>query len=69
MNYKLIAILVLALLVLVFIAQNVALVKIQLLFWSIQMSRSLLAFFLLIIGIIMGWVLHGFLKYRKTKSK
>jgi uncharacterized integral membrane protein len=69
MNYKLILILILAGLAVLFIIQNVAVVEIQFLFWSIQMSRSLFMFILLAIGIIMGWFLHGYLKYRKGKSK
>ena len=69
MNFKLILILILAGLVVLFIIQNVAVVEIQFLFWSIQMSRSLLIFTLLAIGIIIGWSLHSYLKYRKGKSK
>jgi putative membrane protein len=65
MNHKLILILILAGLAVLFIIQNVAVVKIQFLFWSIQMSRSLLIFLLLTIGIIIGWFLHSYLKYRK----
>ena len=68
MNYKLILILILAGLILLFIIQNVAVVEIQFLFWSIQMSRSLLIFFLLGIGIIIGWFLHGYLRQRKGNS-
>jgi putative membrane protein len=68
MNNKLIVILVLAGVVLLFVIQNVAIVEIQFLFWSIQMSRSLLIFFLLTVGIIIGWFLHGYLRYRKGKS-
>ena len=68
MNYKLILSLILAGLILLFIIQNVAVVEIQFLFWSIQMFRSLLIFFLLAIGIIIGWFLHGYLKQRKGKS-
>ena len=68
MNYKLILILILAGLAVVFIIQNVAVVEIQFLFWSIQMSRSLLMFFLLAVGVILGWFLHGYWKYRKGKS-
>ena len=37
-------------------------------FWSIQMSRLLLIFFLLAIGIIIGWFLHGYVKQRKGES-
>ncbi|MBA3003677.1 MAG: LapA family protein [Desulfurivibrio sp.] len=68
MNYKLILILVLVGLAFLFIFQNIAAVEIQFLFWSIQMSRSLLIFSLLAIGFIIGWFLHGYLKYRKGKS-
>ena len=54
MNYKLILILVLAGLSVIFIIQNVDVVEIRFLFWSIQMSRALLMFFLFAIGIIIG---------------
>jgi membrane protein CcdC involved in cytochrome C biogenesis len=33
------------------------------------MSRSLLMFLLLAIGIIIGWFLHGYLKHKKDKSE
>jgi len=69
MNIKLLLILILAGLAVIFIIQNVAVVEIQFLFWSFQMSRSLLMFFLLAMGIIMGWFLHGYLKYRKGKFR
>ena len=65
MNFKLITILILAGLVVLFIIQNVAVVEIQFLFWSMQMSRSLLMFLLFATGMVMGWFLHGYLKYRK----
>ena len=68
MNYKLILSLILAGLILLFIIQNFAVVEIQFLFWSIQMSRSLLIFLLLAIGVIIGWFLHGYLKQRSGKS-
>ncbi len=65
MNFKLILILILIGLGVLFIIQNVAVVEIQFLFWSIQMSRSLLIFSLLTIGFIIGWSLHSYLKFRK----
>jgi lipopolysaccharide assembly protein A len=68
MSYKLILILTIAGLVCLFIIQNIAVVDVQFLFWSIQMSRSLLIFFLLAIGIIIGWFLHGYISQRKGKS-
>ena len=66
MNSKLVLILVITGLAVLFIIQNVTVVEIQFLFWSIQMSRSLLIFILLAIGIIIGWVLHGHLKNRRA---
>jgi len=65
MNTKLILILVISGLAVLFIIQNVTVVEIQFLFWSVQMSRSLLLFILLAIGMIIGWVLRGYLQHRK----
>lgn len=68
MNYKLVFILSLAGLAVLFIIQNAAVMEIQFLFWSIQMSRSLIIFFLLAIGIIIGWFLHSYFRHRKVES-
>ena len=56
MNLKLILVLVLMGLAAIFIIQNVTVVDIRFLFWNVSMSRALLIFFLLIIGIALGWV-------------
>ena len=64
MNYKIVMILILVFLAVLFIIQNIALVEVQFLFWSIQMSQSLLMFLLVAIGIIIGWFLHSFFKHR-----
>jgi len=64
MNYKIVMILILVFLAVLFIIQNIALVEVQFLFWSIQMSQSLLMFLLIAIGIIIGWFLHSFFKHR-----
>jgi uncharacterized integral membrane protein len=69
MNIKLIIILFLAGVLVLFFIQNVAVVEIQFLFWSIQMSRFVLMCLLLVIGMIMGWFLHGYIKYRKADSE
>jgi putative membrane protein len=68
MNYKLIVVVVLAALGALFIVQNVAVVEIQFLFWSITMSRSLLIVLLLVLGIAIGWLLHGYLRFRQRKT-
>lgn len=67
MNLKLILILTLTLasLAVVFVAQNSALVEIIFLFWSASISSALLIFFTLMIGFVLGWLLHSYLVYRK----
>lgn len=55
MKFKLILISVIAALVIVFIIQNVAVVDIKFFFWKMSMSRSLMMFFLLFIGVVIGW--------------
>jgi len=68
MNFKLIMVLILIAFVILFVIQNVAVVEIQFLFWSIEMSRSLMIFALLITGVIVGWLLHSYSGYRKRKT-
>ena len=68
MNNRLILILVLVGLAVIFTIQNTAVVEITFLFWSIQMSRSLLILFLLAIGILLGWFLHGYHRSRQGKQ-
>lgn len=46
-------------LVLVFALQNVAIVEVQFLFWSVRLPRSLLIFVVLAIGVVIGWFLKG----------
>jgi len=69
MKLKLALILILSILAIVFIAQNVAMVEIDFLFWTISLSSALLIFFTLILGFILGWFLHSYRLYRKSKSE
>ncbi len=69
MNLKLVLILILSSLTVVFIAQNVALVEIGFLVWRASMSTALLIFFTLMIGFILGWFLHSYLLYRKSRNE
>jgi len=62
MNRKIISLIVLIVFVVLFVVQNISVVEIRFLFWSLQMSRSLLIFFLLAIGIAIGWLLHAHFK-------
>jgi uncharacterized integral membrane protein len=69
MNLKLILVLILASLAVIFIIQNATVVDVRFLFWNVSMSRALLIFLLLIIGIALGWFLHSYLSYRKSKDE
>ena len=68
MKYKLIISLVLICLIVIFIIQNVAVVEIDLFFWSIAMSRVLLMLILLVAGIIVGWLLKSYWIQRRKKD-
>lgn len=69
MNLKLILVLIISGLVVIFITQNVAAVEVTFLFWSISLSRSLLIFFVLLIGFVLGWFMNSYMVYRKTKDE
>ncbi len=58
---------VLAFMVLVFLLQNTAIVSIQFLFWSVSMSRSLLILLFIGVGMIIGWLLSGYLNIKLKK--
>ena len=68
MNYKMTIVLIFSTLAVLFVIQNVTVVEVKFLFWSLQMSRSLLIFILLAIGFIIGWFMHGHLKH-KNKNR
>ena len=55
MNTRLIVALVLLTLVAIFSVQNSATVEIRLLFWQVEMPRSLLIFLMLTAGVVVGW--------------
>ena len=65
MSYRLIITIIGVGLVLIFVIQNVTVVEIKFLLWSIEMSRSLLYFIILVIGLLCGWFLKGHAKHRK----
>jgi putative membrane protein len=69
MSFKLILILIIAGLTVIFITQNVAAVDVTFLFWSLSLSRALLIFFVLIIGFVLGWFLHNYFTYKRSKDE
>ncbi|RJQ77485.1 MAG: LapA family protein [Desulfobacteraceae bacterium] len=68
MNVKLIIGTILAGLAVVFIVQNVTVMDLRFLFWKLSMSRALLMFLILSVGIILGWLLHGSFNRRKSNA-
>ncbi|MGD0276562.1 MAG: LapA family protein [Syntrophales bacterium] len=58
-------ILFLSALSLIFIVQNIDVVEVRFLFWSISMSREILILFALLIGFTLGWFLHSYFSYKK----
>ncbi len=68
MNARLILVLTLVGLVVLFIIQNVAVVELRFLVWSLAMSRSLLIFLLLAVGVIIGWFLHGYVGHKRGRG-
>jgi uncharacterized integral membrane protein len=65
MSKKNIVIIALAALFVLFVVQNTKIVEVQLLFWTVSMSRSLMLLGTLFIGLIGGW----FLCRAKIKKK
>lgn len=68
MNYKLALILTLALFAGIFVLQNTTVVEFRFLFWSASMSRSLMFFLLIAVGIAVGWLLHGHMRSRTSRK-
>ena len=69
MNTKATIGLALLLLAVIFIVQNAAVVNIQFLFWKISMSRSLMIFFVLAMGIVIGWITAGHFNKKHALSR
>lgn len=69
MNYKVGILAILALILLIFLAQNIEVVTVNFLIWEISMSLAVMIFFLLLIGFMIGWLMHNYLSYRKEKKR
>ncbi len=67
-NIKLSTSLILVILATVFLIQNTQVVDINILFWQISMSGAIMVVSLLIIGILIGWFLNGYLSNKKNKD-
>jgi uncharacterized integral membrane protein len=67
MRVRLIVGLVLIAAALLFIFQNVGMIEIRFMVWSISMSRSLLLFVVLGAGVLIGWLWHGVSAWRSRR--
>ena len=68
MLFKLILSLTLALLAVLFVVQNVAVVEVRFLLWGLHMTLSLLMFLLFGCGLMVGWLLHSYWVYRRKAA-
>jgi uncharacterized integral membrane protein len=68
MNLRLTLILILGSMAVIFVAQNAAAVEISFLYWRFSLSSALLIFFTLLMGFVLGWSLHSYLLYRRSKT-
>lgn len=69
MNLKLFAILALIALATIFIVQNTDIVELRFLFWTIAMSRALMFVFLILGGVLTGWLLRGHMLNKSERKK
>jgi H+/Cl- antiporter ClcA len=66
-NIKIILSVILGGFAVLFIIQNFAVISIRFLFWTLSISSSLLMFLLLLIGFILGWLLHNYFIHSRKK--
>ncbi len=68
MAYKTIITAALIILVMIFVAQNAAMVEVRLLFWKLALPRSVLIFTLLVIGFVIGWFSRSMFRVVRNKE-
>ncbi|NIR60492.1 MAG: LapA family protein [Gammaproteobacteria bacterium] len=59
MRYKVVATIVLATLVVIFVLQNTEVVEVRFLLWGFDVPRAPMIFAVLIIGVVLGWLWRG----------
>ncbi|NIQ00658.1 MAG: DUF1049 domain-containing protein [Nitrospinaceae bacterium] len=68
-NLKLYLGLALLILIVIFTLQNAEVVTIKFLFWDYSVSRSIMIFMVLVIGILVGWILSGWGRHTRSVKK
>jgi uncharacterized integral membrane protein len=66
-NARLIISLGLILIIVLFIIQNTAVMEFRFFIWTLAMSRALMLFFVLGMGILCGWFLRGYFASGKKR--
>lgn len=61
--------LIFGIIMVIFIFQNIDIVEISFLFWSISISRALMIFLVLLMGILLGVILQGIHRGKQKKEK
>jgi uncharacterized integral membrane protein len=64
---KLSVVFLILVLLVIFTAQNIAIINVKFLMWDVSMSRSIMVIGLLFIGFIIG-LIFGLSKHKKTKD-
>lgn len=65
MKFRVFVVMLFLLPIVIFVAQNYAVVEIKFLMWSIKASRSIILFITLMFGVLIGWMTSSFRKGKK----
>jgi uncharacterized integral membrane protein len=68
MNFRNISVLILLALFVIVSLQNIEIVPVHFLFWKIDISKLLLLIITLVIGILIGMIIPGFIKKSKKEE-
>ena len=68
MKVKLAMILVISSIAVIFVAQNITVVTVDFLVWGFSMPGSLLIILTMLSGFLLGWFVHGYIAYRKSRD-
>ncbi|KJS31494.1 MAG: hypothetical protein VR64_11155 [Desulfatitalea sp. BRH_c12] len=69
MSVKVIFAIVLAVVAAIFMIQNLAVMDLSFLFWTLSMSRSLFTLLILAVGIGLGWLLHSLHNQKRSNAR
>jgi len=69
MNFRNLSVLILIALFVILSLQNVEIIPVHFLFWKVDISKLLLLIITLVIGILIGMIIPGFLKKSKKEEQ